>query len=122
MHGESLLHPDQGVPKVHPIGAPDRIKARLEKSTFFGKYVGRERKLTNGDFARYRFDYEPDLVEPRTGRLLKRGREAHYNVELSVHVTGRELRKNYAYSVDLLCAGHICSQAEAMALIKVINR
>jgi len=98
-----------------------RVTARLERSSFYGKFVGWEEKLGNGNFARYRFDYEPDQLDPVTQHILKKGRGAHWNIEMSV-MNSSNRRETLKLAVQFLCSGSVCSEAQALTYLNRMNR
>ncbi|MDR3606646.1 MAG: hypothetical protein P4M08_04600 [Oligoflexia bacterium] len=85
-----------------------RVYVRLPKSPFYGKFVGWETKLANGNYARYRYDYDPE-------------KGAHWNIEMSiVNENGRH--EDLKLSVQFLCGtGKQCTQAQALAYLKSLN-
>jgi hypothetical protein len=95
-----------------------RYYAKMEKSSLYGKFVGWQQKLADGKFARFRMDFEPDVIDPVTKQITKKGRGAHYNIEMQV--PGNQGKKEtLKLSVEILCAGHPCSEAETL---KLVNR
>jgi hypothetical protein len=99
-----------------------KVFARLEKSSFYSKFVGWDQKLSNGNYARYRYDFEPDVIDPISKRTTRVGRGAHWNIELSVQgANGR--RETLKMAVQFPCrAGRRCSEAEALTYLKMMNR
>lgn len=97
-----------------------KVYSRLGRSSFFGKFVGWEKKLKNGDFARYRYDYEPDLIDPKSGKITRAGRGGHWNIEIST-LNSNGKRESYKLAVQFLCSGHVCSEPEALSYLKRMN-
>jgi hypothetical protein len=99
-----------------------RVYSRLERSSFYEKFVGWDEKLSNGNYARYRYDFEPDQIDPASKKAIRIGRGAHWNIEFSI-MTANGIRENFKLAVQFLCgAGHKCTETEALTYLKAMNR
>lgn len=77
----------------------------MNSSSFKGKIVGYQSKLPNGDFMRYRYDWDK----------VKGG---HINVELRVPAEGGG-KKNVDFAVNFNCGGKKCTEK---AMLKFIEK
>jgi len=99
-----LLHKyNFGTPRSGPQSGWKPFKSRLEKSSFKGKYVGFEKKMENGTYARYRLDWDP-----------KKG--AHYNVEMTV-IDEMGKSKNVKFATKFDCNGAPCSEEQIKTFV-----
>ena len=85
-----------GTPSSGPHTGWKPFKSRMNKSKFNGKYVGFEKKLDDGTYARYRLDWDPD-------------KKAHYNVEMTV-IDDMGKTKNVKFATKFDCNGTPCSE------------
>jgi hypothetical protein len=97
-----------------------KYSARLEKSAFKDKVTGWEMKAADGSHARYRLDFEPDTLDPKTGALVKEGRGLHYNIELRGKDVSGKVEK-IKLAVKVLCEGRTCTQAQALKYVEKMN-
>lgn len=101
-------------PALHKRGLGEKtyrwqkVYGRLEKSSTFGKFIGWEEKLDNGDFARFRYDYDPE-------------HGPHWNIEIAMHEIDGS-RHTYKLAVGFLCSGQNCSEELAHAYLEQMNR
>jgi hypothetical protein len=98
-----------------------KVYSRMSKSKFYGQFIGWEEKLPDGKFARYRFDFDPELRDQKTGALIKEGLGAHFNIEIKVP-KGHFASETYKLAVKVLCNGKTCTEAEALSYLKALNR
>jgi hypothetical protein len=98
-----------------------KVYCRLTHSSFFGKFVGWEKKLSNGDFARYRYDYEPDVVDPKSGKVIHTGMGGHWNIEVSIH-NAKGKRETSKLAVQFLCSDGVCTEQQAQNYLARMNR
>jgi hypothetical protein len=85
-----------GTPSSGPHTGWKPFKSRMNKSKFNGKYVGFEKKLDDGTYARYRLDWDPV-------------KKAHYNVEMTV-IDDMGKTKNVKFATKFDCNGTPCSE------------
>ena len=84
-----------------------RVVGRIEASGSKGKLIGWERKLSNGNWARVRIDYSPEL-------------RTHYNIEVRVK-KGDLAYETHNLAVAFACGNHPCSHEEYLKLLDVLN-
>jgi hypothetical protein len=96
-----------------------KYSARLEKSAFKDKFTGWETKVGD-NHARYRLDFEPDTIDPKTGAVVKEGLGLHYNIELRGKDSTGKVEK-VKLAVKVLCEGKTCSQTQALKYVEKMN-
>lgn len=96
-----------GLPSKNNLQGWSRYRSRMEKSAFFGKVTGWEKKLPDGSSARVRLDWEPiPNTKPEVGI-------AHYNVEFfKVKQNGKS--ENFKLKVEFNCSRGPCTEQEVL--------
>jgi hypothetical protein len=101
----SLFHKYKfGTPTSAPGSEWIPFKSNLSKSKFYGKYVGFEKKLKNGNYARYRLDWDPN-------------KKAHYNAEMTV-IDEMGKTKNIKFATKFKCNGVPCTEDQINAFVE----
>ena len=81
-----------------------RVYGRMEVSRSLGKFIGWERKLPNGNWARVRIDYSPS-------------QGAHYNIEVRVKdISG--VYESHNLAVAFSCAERPCTEADYAKMLE----
>jgi hypothetical protein len=93
-----------GSPSANTLSDWKPYKSRLEKSSFYNKKIGYEKKLPDGSSARVRLDWDPE-----TG--------GHYNIEIfKAKIDGKS--ENLKLKVEFDCMGKKCTQGEILKMVE----
>lgn len=84
-----------------------RVTGRMETSKLYGKFIGWERKLEDGAWARVRIDYAPSDG-------------AHYNIEMRV-LDDNGRYQSYNLSVHFECGGYACTEDQVIRMVERMN-
>lgn len=98
-----------GFGKFSPAKGWKKYRGHLKGSKGYDKFVGWSKKLPNGNFARFRVDFDP----------VKGG---HYNIEFKIKNKKNHTSETLKVAVDFKCKGHKCTEEEFEKIIHLINR
>lgn len=85
----------------------NKFTVTMEKSSFYGKVAGWEKKLPDGRFARYRLDWDPEIG-------------GHINLEFIFFNENQQLRK-VKLAVGFNCAEKPCTDLDVMSIIQKLQ-
>lgn len=84
-----------------------KFTVTMEKSSFYGKVAGWEKKLPDGRFARYRLDWDPEIG-------------GHINLEFIFFNQNKQLKK-VKLAVGFNCADRPCTDLDVMNIVEKLQ-